>query len=166
MKLPAKKNGFTLMEVIVAMAASAIVLLTAGTLLFSAIRAWRANNTFVRMRRDAAFALEIMARDIRQAEHEGMVTITADSLAVYNKVADYDALFSLGTDGILSYSRDSAILTPKLASNVAGLTAVAQTNDVSGIIDGIGLELAMKNDSLDISFTNELFVYIRNPRPK
>jgi prepilin-type N-terminal cleavage/methylation domain-containing protein len=154
------KKGFTLIEVFVAMAAAAILILTAGTLLFAAIRAWRANNIYVRMRRDAVFALEIMARDIRQAEHDGMVTITSDSLGVYNKVADYNALFSLGGDGTLSYSRDGAVLTPKLATNVADLHAQIGSNE------GIELRLAMKNDSLDISFTNETFVYIRNPRPK
>lgn len=158
-----RKTGFTLVELMIAIAASAIVMLTVGVLLVSAIRSWRSNNAYVDMRRDAAFAMEMMARDIRQAEHDGAITAATNSLIVENTVVGYSADFSLVSGSDLAYSRDGSVLFPRLAGNVARFVPSIHVNTNSAETDGLTLRLEMENTEFNISFTNETFIYIRNP---
>ena len=63
MKKRNRRNGLTLIELMVTIAAASILILTVGLILIMAFRSWRVNNAFAELRRDSAFAFSMMTRE-------------------------------------------------------------------------------------------------------
>lgn len=68
-------TGFTLMELVIALALSAIVLALVGSLFVASLSAWRRGSDVREAQVQAAGLVEVMARDIRNASQAPSVTI-------------------------------------------------------------------------------------------
>ncbi len=59
--------GFTLVEILASMLASAVMALTAGSVLVYAYMGWARNRDAVKMQTDASLAMNVLSRDIRES---------------------------------------------------------------------------------------------------
>ena len=67
------KSGFTLVELLIAIVASAIIALTAGTMIFFFFKAWRVENAAVEVQRDGTVTTEFLARKLRAASLDNIL---------------------------------------------------------------------------------------------
>ncbi len=67
MKLRRKNSGFTLIELMVTIASSSVLILTAALILFITYREWRIDNAYAQLRRDVSLAVQLIAQDIRES---------------------------------------------------------------------------------------------------
>lgn len=144
------KNGLTLIELMVTIAAASILILTVGLILIMAFRSWRMNNAFVELRRDSAFAFSMMVRNVREASYNNLKDVGGD-LEITSAV-----------DGsVATYSYDEA--TGNLELNSSPLIyGTVDPFDFDIRDDGVQLKLVLENDEFDISYINEVFVNTRN----
>lgn len=77
MKRDAKKQGFTLVEMMVAIIAGAVLALTVGIILVSAYVSWVHNTDSVKMQNDASLAFMVIGREVRESSLSD-ITISAD----------------------------------------------------------------------------------------
>ena len=161
MKIGENKSGFTILELIFSVVASAILLLTVGTVLFMALRSWDQNNAYVTLRRDAAFAIEMMSRDIH--ESSDIITAGKNHLSLSNNVRNYVATYALNPiDQSMSCIRTDEANLPFIAGNIETFIATPQMDQGSTTANGVHLHLKMVVPKLDIAITNETFVHMRN----
>lgn len=80
MKKVKTKEGFTLVELLVAMLAFSIMILAVGLMLVYGWLGWRQTTHSVNMQRDAVLAMEQIAREIRTSN---IADITHDSAGIY-----------------------------------------------------------------------------------
>jgi hypothetical protein len=140
------KNGLSLIELLVAIVASSIVILTVAMILIMAFRSWRINNAYVELRRDASLAVYLISRDIREATLADVATPT-DQLVLptvtYTKTAG-GALTSTDFGTIIRTNVNFFIS----ATNSAG--------------DGVYITLGLTNNSVGVAINNEVFINTRN----
>lgn len=155
------KRGFTVVEMMVAVVSSAVLVLIASAVLFMTFRSWRVNNAYASLRRDAAFAVEMMSRDIREAR-DAPPANAVDRLVISNAVRNYTATYLRNsTNGVVSCTRTGGFSIPIVARGVGSFSAEPQTN-AAGVVDGILLSIIMQNNDLGIAVTHETFVNMRN----
>ena len=156
MKKRNRRNGLTLIELMVTIAAASILILTVGLILIMAFRSWRVNNAFAELRRDSAFAFSMMTRDVHEASYVGLDDagtgyLEADSEIVGNPTVTYTQ------DGdTLEYDDGSGGIT-LIPKNVQFFDSEKQ---VAG--DGVLLTLELTHAEFGISTTNQVFVNTRN----
>ena len=63
-----RRAGFTLIELMMAMLAGAIMALVVGSILVFGYQGWADNNRKVELQRDASLAMEAVGRQLRQAK--------------------------------------------------------------------------------------------------
>ena len=80
MKICVGKNGFTLVELMVAMVSGALLAIIVSLILFMTYRSWRTDNEYARLRRDTAFAVQLMAKEIRNSSSNGIIAAVNNSL--------------------------------------------------------------------------------------
>jgi len=68
-------RGFTLLELVIALALSAIVMALVGSLFVASLSTWRRGQDMREAQAEAAGLVEVMARDIRNASQAPSVTI-------------------------------------------------------------------------------------------
>jgi Tfp pilus assembly protein PilW len=148
------KNGFSLVELMLATVCAAILFLTVALILFTTYRSWRTNNEYVRLRRDAALAVRMMSRDIRPAAlgdvTDGQNILTIGTNAVRTDVASYQRN---GTNGILTLYIDGTEQGP---------VAILRDFSSSKTNEGVLLYLELANEDGDIVITNKTFIHVRN----
>lgn len=161
MKTPDKKSAFTLLELMLAILSSAIVTLACVAVLLIAIDAWKDDNIYVGLRRDAAFSMDMMARNIHESRPADLITAEQNKLELWNHVKNYKASFIRNpTTGILTYLEDGSVDVPQLAKRVDVFTVTPQTNNAVRI--GVLLHLEMSGNDADTTIINETFVRMRN----
>jgi type IV pilus assembly protein PilW len=122
--------GFTLLELIIAMALGLIVFASVATTFTSQTRAYSAQEQINQMEQNARGALDIMSREIKMAGYKpnggsvsGVVSYTATSLTIQ---ADLNADGAIGMGGgdneQITYTYDN---TNKLLSRQVGSAAAA-----------------------------------------
>jgi len=156
MKALYKKKAFTLVEMMVAIAASAILILTVSAILLITYRSWNTNKAYVRLRRDAAFAVELMARDIHESLFADIDDTNPNQLILYDSknIKGYTATYTRnGTNNVLTCTRGG---TPFTSATGVDVFSLNKTNQ------GVQITLVLENDEFDISITNETFVHVRN----
>ena len=67
-----RKSGFTIMELLVAMMATAILALIVGLMLVYGWQGWHQNTASVEMQRDATLAMQVIAKEIRRTPMAGI----------------------------------------------------------------------------------------------
>lgn len=72
-----KRSGFSVVEMMAAMLALAILVLTVGLVLISAWTGWTRGKASVQMQRDATVAMRLIAKEVRQTPIENITTGTS-----------------------------------------------------------------------------------------
>ena len=148
------KNGLTLIELMITVVVSSIVILTAASVLILVFQSWRINNAYAEMRRDAALAVYLMARDVRESDMTNIIEATTGRLEL--------SAHPPARNNAVTYTKTA----DRLASDSFGLiiprglqTFSAQTNSPG---DGVYLTIGMTNFAYGIAMTNQVFVNTRN----
>lgn len=152
MKTNQYKKGFTLVELMITAVASAILILTVALILMMVFQSWRINNAYADLRRDAALAVYMMAKDVREADYgslTGGTTLTLPSAVPGGETVSYTR-----NGGKLDYT-DGAGTRSIITKNVGTFYSTRRN-------DGVLLSLKLANDSFKIGITNEVFVNTRN----
>ncbi|MDI6773731.1 MAG: prepilin-type N-terminal cleavage/methylation domain-containing protein, partial [bacterium] len=68
-------RGFSLMEIVVALALAAIVMALVGSLFVASLSAWRRGSDVREAQVQAALLVDVIARDVRNASQAPSVTI-------------------------------------------------------------------------------------------
>lgn len=71
------KAGFTIIELMAAMVATAIFAMAVGAVLFYVWTGWRRNTVSVQMQRDTTLAMQVIAREIRRTPLEDIAPGTS-----------------------------------------------------------------------------------------
>jgi Tfp pilus assembly protein PilW len=151
-----KKVGFTLVELMIAMVSSAILALIVALILFMSYREWRADNEYARLRRDAAFAVQIMAKDIRNSSYSNITEAINNSLKLsINAVHSNSTAFARTSASNLTYSINGTSQGQLITKGLKVFNPQKQTN-------GVLLNLVLVNTDGDISITNQTFIHTRN----
>ena len=80
MKPKRKNNGFTLVEMMAAMLAGAVLALTAGAMLIFGYAGWANQSDSVKMQNDASLAMLVIGREIRESSM-GDISYLANGMA-------------------------------------------------------------------------------------
>ena len=158
MKICGKRNGFTLVELMVAMVSAALLAIIVSLILFITYRSWRTNNEYARLRRDTAFAVQLMAKEIRNSSSNGIIAAVNNSLQLQTNAAHpaYTTTFTRNAaSSNLTYSRNGIVQGPLITKGLRVFNPLKQTN-------GILLQLVLVNTAGDISITNQTFISMRN----
>ncbi len=121
-----KKDGFGLIELLIAILATAMLVIAVGNILVFTWRGWRQSSDAVSMQRDASLALRAIAREIRQTPI-GDITTGTDTLSC----------------GTRSFSKSGRVLTYEGIALIDGWVTsfVSSEGTVNGSVDvtlGIG----------------------------
>lgn len=148
------KTGFTLAEVIIAIACNAILILTVGVILMITWREWRVNSIVAQLRRDSALAAQFISQDIRES---ALADITTGS-------------------GILGFD-DNAVRPSRHAYVQSGGSLIRAVDGLySGTVISRGVQqfrtarsgsqvevfLSLADAAVGLSITNHLFITVRN----
>jgi len=157
MKTRAQKHGFTLVELMISIVSAAILALTVVLILFMTYREWRTNNEYAQIRRDAALAVQMMAKDVRES--------------AFNDVAAAEHTLVLSANPpvrpyLASYQRNMGnnTLNYYVNGNLTGViipAGVQRFNPVA-VSNGVRLHLELANPDGSIVITNETFIHTRN----
>jgi len=146
-----KKNGFTVVEIMVALVIGSVIMMVAGTLLYQSYVHWADNVVDVDLQRDATFAMDLMARAVRQST-SSQVTVAGGGEALTAGITS----FVLNGDGdTIIYTPDTTDPNPiNLATdrvNTLSFTLNADTVDIQFVLqDGarsmtVNSEIAFRN---------------------
>jgi Tfp pilus assembly protein PilW len=159
MKMCGKKNGFTLVELMLAAVGSAMLVLIVVLILFMSYREWRTNNDYAQLRRDTAFAVQLMAKEIRNsASIGGILTAENNRLILETNAAhpSYTTTFTRNASlRNLTYFRNTTSQGPLISTNLTVFNPQPMNN-------GVLLELVLVNPDGDLSITNKTFISTRN----
>jgi type IV pilus assembly protein PilW len=131
-------RGYTLMELMVAIAIGMIVMASVATTFTSQTRAYSAQEQINQMEQNARGALDIMSREIKMAGYKpnggsvtGVVSYTSTSLTIQ---ADLNADAAVSTSGSdneqIAYAYDSA--NQKITRQVGTAAAATLAENISG----------------------------------
>ncbi|MEI7850666.1 MAG: hypothetical protein WCH86_02425 [Kiritimatiellales bacterium] len=156
MKICGKRNGFTLVEMMIAVISGAFLALIVALILFMTYRSWRTDNEYARLRRDTAFAMQLMAKEIRSSSYNGIVASANSLLCPTNAMHVRRTVFTRSpTASNLTYSINGASQGQLITK---GLREFTPQSTNSGVL----LKLVLVNTDGDISITNQTFIYPRN----
>ncbi len=155
MKKAHKKTAFTIVELMMTVAIGAILILTVAAVLIITYRSWNTNNAYVRLRRDAAFAINIMARDIRDSTSNDIDALAGLSIEDEKNIKGYSVDYTLSGTTLNCDRRDGSNDSFPLASDTISF-------DPNKTPDGVEITLVMEDPDIDLIITNETFIRIRN----
>lgn len=113
-----RQQGFSLVELMIAMTIGFIVLAGIGYLYVESRQSFRSMDNLSRMQESARYALEIMARDIRMAGYRGCAS---SSGAFYNNLKQStESAYNFGLP-INGYDGGAGSWTPALPTDTGGL---------------------------------------------
>lgn len=155
-----QNTGFSLVELLVASLAAAILALTAGTMLYHAYDAWDDNHAAVNLHRDGQNAIDLLSRAIRVATSAD-VEITANSIIVsdvsINNLGGAQSVSVTRTGSDLIYDPDTDTADDEVTLIEDAVTSFVVSTNVFGGLD-IDLELQSGSESLQL----ETVVLYRN----
>lgn len=108
--------GFTVVEVIAALAAAAVLALTMGAVLFHMWRGWRANKAYSEMQRDGIVALRAIDRAVREGS-PNRVSVVVDRLHVLTTNGLRRSFYAQGASLMYNPDQDGGGVAIALASN-------------------------------------------------
>lgn len=158
MKMYRNQNGFTVVELMIAMVGASILALIVATILFMAYRSWSTDNNYARLRRDAAFAVQLMAKEIRSSSPtiNGIVAVNNSLQLQTNSIRTNLALFVRNaTAGNLTYSINGASRGPVIPQGVRVFNPQPTNN-------GVLLNLVLVSADGTLLITNSTFIAARN----
>ena len=157
MKICGKRNGFTLVELMIAIVSGAVLAGIVSLILFMTYRSWRTDNEYASLRRDTAFAMQLMAKEVRISSYSGTngIIVSANSLTCpTNLMHTRRTVFTRSAD-TLTYSINGTSQGQLITKGLMVFNPVKQTN-------GVLLKLVLANTDGSIAITNQTFIYPRN----
>lgn len=147
------KNGFSLVELMVAALATSILALTFGSTLYFVFNGWQHNMAAVELQNSAYFAMRTIAKEVRLASSKDMA-VTAQSLTL----GAASPVFSVNTDrDFLFHDR---IL---ISRNVLNSTDIFKKYPDDGTpIQGVTVTLDLTDDEAGHSCKTQFTVSARN----
>lgn len=146
-----RKSGFSLVELMMAMLATAILSLVVGLMLFYGWMAWHQNVASVQMQRDATLAMRTIAKEIRRTPMNG---ITAGASLICSNAVGRVAISRNGRD--LELVENTSAAFPLIRDAV---TYFNTSTNANGSVR-VALSLDTGNDSSNI--TTNYIIYSRN----
>jgi len=159
-----RKHGFTLVELMVATLAAAILLLIVGLLLTLPIRTMRTNDEYAALRRDMAFAMQMIAKDVRESSSNtnnyvfGEDTLSLPALPAPSTVRPYAVNYGK-TNNVLTRTADGAAAV--LLNDGVRRFWSGTTNYVDGE-GSIIVRLELENPAGDIIIQHVAPIHTRN----
>lgn len=162
-----KKQGFSMVELLVAMVAAAILAITVTAVFVMPIRTIATNREYAKLRRDLAYVVRIMAMDIRKSsvmyDDAPAIDTGENELVLHpNDLRLEKISYDRNTaNGVLSRSVDDGAESPIILDGLTAFATEMETNS-SGVVSGVLLHLEMENSDGYIAVTNETFIHVRN----
>jgi len=154
MKRPEHNAGFTLVELIIALAAASILAITAGITVVYGYSGWRRNNAAVELQRDATLAMYRMSRAVREASAAD-VTTSASQLTIQ------PTEFRVNVNGdCLLYDPNTGVEGDEVVIVDGRLETFTVTNLATGTGMSITLELQNENGN-EVTITNATTAFRR-----
>ena len=158
MKTDQKKQGFTLVELMVGMIAGSILLLIVGLLLLMPIRTMRINKEYAQVRRDIAIAVRIMTKDIRTRSFSD-VDVSQSNVLLLNlnpgPPVRQKIEYKFESGALNRYINDAnqgAVIEEGLTQFTSSVNAW----------EGVVLEFEMVSDGGNASIAHKTFIHTRN----
>ena len=152
MKRPEHNAGFTLVELIIALAAASILAITAGITVVYGYSVWRRNNAAVELQRDATLAMYRMSRAIREASAADVTTPLAGLSAEQLTIQPTEFRVNVNGDCLL-YDPNAGTDGDEVVIVDGRLETFTVTNLATGT--GVSITLELQNENGDeITITN------------
>ncbi len=152
MKRPEHNAGFTLVELIIALAAASILAITAGITVVYGYSGWRRNNAAVELQRDATLAMYRMSRAIREASAADVTTPLAGLSAEQLTIQPTEFRVNVNGDCLL-YDPNAGTDGDEVVIVDGRLETFTVTNLATGT--GVSITLELQNENGDeITITN------------
>lgn len=162
MKTDRDNQGFTVLELLIAVVATAILVMIASLLLVMPYRSLYTNIEHANLRRDMTVAVRMMADDIRESSVNGITAVenslTLPANSTRAKAVEYRR--NPGDGSLATYINNVAQMTI-VSKGLARFNPVA-VNDLGSGLSGVTLRLEMNNDDGGIGVVNETFIHTRN----
>ncbi len=152
------KQGFTLLELMFAMLASAILILIVGLLITMPYRAMNGNQEFAQVRRDMALAVKIMTKDIRQATNDDIVPSSNQLVLNANPgpPVRLPIRYALESGALNRYVNGGSGVTI-IEKGVTRFVAVKTSG-----LSGVEIQLDLQSNDGTAAITHETFIHTRN----
>lgn len=150
-----RKSGFTVVELMVAMLATAILSLVAGLMLVYGWMGWHKNFSAVQMQRDTTLAMRVIAKEIRRTPIEKITDGT--SLTCINTNGAYT--FST-SGGDLNLEKDAGTPWPLVRDAGAAIRASKEVDAKGNLTGSVTVVLTLDTGTDSCISTN--IVYSRN----
>lgn len=150
-----EKSGFTLIELMVTIAASAVLALTAALMLMLAFESWKVNNAYVYLQRNMALAVQMLARDVHESVYADMTTGPGQLILPPDAVRPDSVAYARSADGdLVRYvnASESVVIFP------AGVLLFDPVLTNGGVL----VRLQAEVPEAEVTVTNETFIYARN----
>lgn len=127
------QQGFTLVELMIALTISLVLLLVVGTVFTSSRQAFRLQETNARIQESGRFALEILGRSIKQAGHTNIpfigfkVAFTGNAVTGTDGGAGAADTITLQYDGAVG-DRDCGVGTPVAEADIVAGANIIQNH--------------------------------------
>lgn len=155
MKRPEHNAGFTMVELMVALAAASVLAVTAGITLVYSHSGWRRNNAAMELQRDATLAMYRLSRAVRGASANDVTTPLAGQSA--ERLTIQTTEFRVDGDHLL-YDPDTSIGGDEVVIVDGRLKTFTVTNLSTGI--GVSIVLELQNENSDeIAITSAITAF-------
>jgi len=155
MKRPEHNAGFTMVELLVALAAASVLAVTAGITLVYSHSGWRRNNAAMELQRDATLAMYRLSRAVRGASGNDVTTPLAGQSA--ERLTIQTTEFRVDGDHLL-YDPDTGIGGNEIVIVDGRLKTFTVTKLSTGI--GVSIVLELQNENSDeIAITSAITAF-------
>ena len=155
MKRPEHNAGFTMVELLVTLAATSILAITAGITLIYSYSGWCRNNAAVELQREATLAMYRLSRAVRGASATDVTTPLAGQSAEQLTIPPTE--FRVNEKHLL-YDPDTGIDGDEVVIVDGRLKTFTVTNLSTGI--GVSIVLELQNENSDeIAITSAITAF-------
>lgn len=159
MKRPEHNAGFTIVELIIALAAASILAITAGITLVYGYSGWCRNNAAVELQRDATLAMYRLSRAVRGASASDVNTPLAGQSAEQLTIQPTEFRVNVNGDCLL-YDPNTGVEGDEVVIVDGRLETFTVTNLATGTGMSITLELQNENGN-EVTITNATTAFRR-----
>lgn len=150
-----RTQGFTLVEVLAAIVAGSLLILSVGIMLKYGYLGWIRNSTNVEMQCEGATVMRTVSRYVREAQDSG-ITATTGTLTIVPTNSTGTKQFSLTSSSNLVFDSNTAVSGNDMIL-IKGRATSFITRKINGVVQVV---LTIRQDTENVSFTNS--VYFRN----
>jgi len=160
MKTLLTKQGFSLVEILVALLAAVILFLIVGLLLLMPYRTMQANEEYAQLRRDVAVAMRAMTRDIRAYSATDIDISQSDRLLLNSNPGPpvRQKIEYIYNSGNQSLSRSINDVDQGEIIEEGLIVFTSSVNALGGVVLNIGMESSRGNASL----SHQTVIHTRN----